>query len=580
MPKWLDGAPAHLAELVESLKHMQSSWFTKKFYAAVNDKDRKWIEASGLNKRQLYWLVHHPELDEAPKCPVCGRMVHFECGKTHCSQACAKKDPEVQKKVIASNIERYGTPYPLMSEQIKAKARKTCLERFGVEHSMQSDAVKEKAKETNRRNLGCDWVFQSKEKMEQARETNRRNLGCDWAMQSDAVMKKARKSNLERYGAERPLQAKECVEKMQRTMAERYGSASAFSSPELALKAKKNSRAVNWQRNRNSLLKRKSIELLTSKEEYLNADIFRYRCLICGTEFESEGTNYHQVTCPKCLEILGTSRKEKEITEFVRNLGFDVLENNRTILDGRELDLVVPSRNVAFEYNGCWWHRAERMGRTYHLEKTLGCESKGMRLVHIFSSDWMGKQDACRGLIKASLDAYDKRINANQCVIHSVSQDEYSIFINDNALNCSIECEKRLGLYLDGKLVSAAGFNALSKDCAEIKTFACRNGIEVRNGLECLCIHSGFDRLSASLDYSCCNAAEWIQCGFAFVERTEPQARWMKNANTLRTVNVESFLGESFDPSLSEAENMSLAGWTQIFDCGNLKMEWRRECKA
>ena len=34
-------------------------------------------------------------------------------------------------------------------------------------------------------------------------------------------------------------------------------------------------------------------------------------------------------------------------------------------------------------------------------------------------------------------------------------------------------------------------------------------------------------------------------------------------------------LGNIFDPSLSEADNMIKAGFVKIYDCGNAVYEWR-----
>lgn len=71
------------------------------------------------------------------------------------------------------------------------------------------------------------------------------------------------------------------------------------------------------------------------------------------------------------------------------------------------------------------------------------------------------------------------------------------------------------------------------------------------------------------------------KAGFNETGRFAPNYRWCRGTEVLTRMQTQKhrlpeLLGESFDPSLTEAENMALAGWTQIFDCGNLKMEWNR----
>lgn len=585
MLKWLDDAPSHLVETVESLKHMQSSWFTKRFYAAINDEDRKWIDEAGLNKRQLYWLVHHPEIDEIPKCPICGKIVHFECGKTYCSNSCSRQDPAMREKIIASNMERYGTPYPLMSEAIKTKAKQTCLEKYGVEYSMQADCVKEKAKATNREKLGCDWVVQSSEKMEMAKATNRKKLGCDWAMQSNEVLAKAKKSMLKKYGVERPLQSKQCVSKMKETMVERYGSVSAFDNEELALKAKISSRNVNWQRNRDSLLKHKNIKLLTSLEDYSKIDVFQYKCLTCGTIFESEGTNYHQVFCPKCSFYNGSSRNEKEVLSYIHSIySGEVIENTRKIIAPKELDIYIPEKKLAIEFNGLYWHSSAQKPKDYHIQKTLACREKGIRLIHIFEWEWLNKRPICEALLRNALGVHSRRIGARKCDIFEISSETYRMFLEEFHLQGAVNSPMRLGLFYDGELLAVAGWgkSRFRKEEMELHRFCIKADVSIPGALSRLCSHSGLESFISYVDLSHFNGTGYVNAGFKEIGISSPGYCWCRGPEILSRLQTQKhrlpeLLGDDFDPELTEAENMELAGWMQSFDCGNLKMEWQKK---
>ena len=49
------------------------------------------------------------------------------------------------------------------------------------------------------------------------------------------------------------------------------------------------------------------------------------------------------------------SKAEKEISEFIKSNGIEC-RRDRKILEGKEIDVYVPSVNIGFEYNGNLWH--------------------------------------------------------------------------------------------------------------------------------------------------------------------------------------------------------------------------------
>lgn len=55
---------------------------------------------------------------------------------------------EVQDKVKATCLERYGVENSYQSDTIKEKIKQTNLERYGVENVQQNTAVKQKTKQT------------------------------------------------------------------------------------------------------------------------------------------------------------------------------------------------------------------------------------------------------------------------------------------------------------------------------------------------------------------------------------------------------------------------------------------------
>lgn len=116
--------------------------------------------------------------------------------------------------------------------------------------------------------------------------------------------------------------------------------------------------------------------------------------------------------CPVCATHTFSSTGERELADAVRALvgpGVEVLTNDRSLLSGRELDVVVPSRHVAVEYEGLWYH-SEAMQRdtASHLDKVRACARLGYRLVLVWEDDWRRRRDVVVAMLAHKLHALDR----------------------------------------------------------------------------------------------------------------------------------------------------------------------------
>ena len=106
-----------------------------------------------------------------------------------------------------------------------------------------------------------------------------------------------------------------------------------------------------------------------SKVEYIRGN--DKVCIICpehGEFWQTPNNHLQGHGCPKCAVGKNTSSEENEISEYIEGLIDDnIILNSRDIISPNELDIYVPSRNVAFEYDGLYWHSDKFVGRDYHL---------------------------------------------------------------------------------------------------------------------------------------------------------------------------------------------------------------------
>ena len=93
--------------------------------------------------------------------------------------------------------------------------------------------------------------------------------------------------------------------------------------------------------------------------------------------------------------------KENELVNIIKSFyKGEILENNNTLLDGKEIDIYLPNLKLGIEFNGNYWHCDKLKEISYHKNKSLFAESKGIRLIHIWEWEWSQKSDILKQFFK------------------------------------------------------------------------------------------------------------------------------------------------------------------------------------
>ena len=140
--------------------------------------------------------------------------------------------------------------------------------------------------------------------------------------------------------------------------------------------------------------------------------LFHYKCPVCNEiiEFDLQYINrrieYNIDFCFNCVPKTGISCQEKSLLNYVKEIYKDVIiENDKKLLNGKELDIVIPKLKLAVEYDGTYWHMDSRIYNKddynkikqktaqeiweYDNQKDLLCEQQGYKLYHIKEIDWI-----------------------------------------------------------------------------------------------------------------------------------------------------------------------------------------------
>lgn len=348
---------------------------------------------------------------------------------------------------------------------------------------------------------------------------------------SNKALNSRKKTNLEKYGVEHVLQCKEIKDSQENSMLIRYGDRYSFRIKEFKIKAS------------NTCMKKYGVPWST----YLIK--------------------------PKLY-----SKAEVEIINFIKSLlNVKIIQHDRNILSGYELDIYIPEKNLAIEFNGIYWHSNLYKDKNYHLDKTEECEKKGIQLLHIFENEWVDpvKREIWKSLIKHKLGLTETKIPARKCILKEISNKEASDFCNRNHLQSGIVGSINLGLFYNNELVQVAIISKprytkqfdyeLLRLCSKLNTIVIGGASKILKGYSNLVSYAN-RRWSIGGVYK--------SSGFRYINKSKPNYFYIIDGI------LESRIGwqkhklkdklKYFNESLTEHENMSKNGYFWIYDCGNL----------
>ena len=526
------------------------------------------------------------DIEDVVKCRTCGQPLKVEnaiYGKHfYCCKKCADNSEQASEKRKQTCLKKYGSTTPLLNEECKKKTVATCREKFGNDMFAGSDEYKKRVPS----------AFNRKEVQEKSRQTKIERHGEDFgkAIFEEKVKNSMIERNMERYGVPYVLMNKEKADETHQTMKMKYGEEYFWRTED--------SKACRYDMAFNRFLTWSDYVVpMFTREEYKgygDAKELKWKCVRCGNEFEQRvyytGIGVEDRCVPRCLKCFpkhGSSIAEKEVLDFVKSIyNGRIIENNQTVLENRlELDIYIPDKKVAIEFDGLYWHSEENgKDASYHLNKTVECEKNGIRLIHIFEDEWNEKREIVKDRIKSILGVGQKRIFARKCSIMQLDSKTANEFLEANHLqgrDCSLF---RYGLYYGGELVAVMTFGKPRFDNDhdyELIRFASHNGYCIAGGASRLLrhfrdSHDGSIVTYADRRYS--DGTFYAKLGFALKGVSQPNYWYVKNYDKLSRYacqkhKLPALLGNGFDASLSERENMIANGYHVVHDCGNLVFE-------
>jgi hypothetical protein len=270
------------------------------------------------------------------------------------------------------------------------------------------------------------------------------------------------------------------------------------------------------------------------------------------------------------------------VADFIRSLSFNVINNDRSVLNGQEIDIFLPEANIGIEYHGIYWHSYNTtetaLNKRRHFEKLNSSLNKGILLIQIYENEWLEKKNIVKSMVKSKL-GQSNRLYARNCKVVGVSNKDAEAFFNANHLNGHRKSNLCIGLEYEGKIFAAASFHIGSRN--ELMRFCNKLGYTVVGGLSRLIKNSGCDHVFTYADrrYSPMPTG-YLSSGFKCIGLTQPGYCYCRGLKLYSRHNFQKHKLaaklEVFDPSITEAENMFNAGYRRIWDAGHYKLIWTR----
>lgn len=287
-----------------------------------------------------------------------------------------------------------------------------------------------------------------------------------------------------------------------------------------------------------------------------------------------------------------TSIPEKALVDWVKSIySGTVLENDRTVLDGKELDIYIPEKHLAIEYDGVYWHCELNKDSNYHYNKTIECEKKGIRLIHYFSTD---NEVVIKSIIASGLGVYSQKYMARKLRFAEIPTKVANMFLDKTHLHGSAKCNRAFGLYDKNELVQVVtfGLNRFTRKGpkkTELIRMATKLNCQVLGGFSKLIkdsmIKMNIAEIESFVDRRVYNGSGYNSSGWKVVGESSPAYHYWDSVNDI-LYNRQAFMKQSClkiwpecNESMTEHQMCLDHKLYRIFDCGNIKLTFTLEDK-
>jgi len=399
-----------------------------------------------------------------------------------------------------------------------------------------------------------------------------RGSGVKHPAQNPDIYNKIKKTNLERYGSTTPSKNKQVIEKIN----------SSFRA-HVQLDPNKNFRLINILRGEEfwNFLTDSKVRLIDAADRF-ELQYPSLRNALVSEEFVEKYREYYEIEKRKTQKI---------ISEYVKDIIDDdsikISINNRKEISPLELDIYVPDKKFAIEYNGNFWHSEfwltdKKKSKWNHLNKTKLCQEKGIRLLHIFEHQWANRETQLLNFIRTILGENEINIPARKCV---VTNNDSSSFIDDNHIQGKTHAVLQyFNLEYNGEIVASMTASRHHRQNSDAKDLVLsrlcfKGGVNVQGGASKLFKYfvdwarqEGFNRIVSWSDSCWTEGKIYPVLGFTMEKESAPDYFYYDvNKHTVHSKQSQKKSATGCPKDVTERIWCQSQGLYRVYDCGKKK---------
>lgn len=272
---------------------------------------------------------------------------------------------------------------------------------------------------------------------------------------------------------------------------------------------------------------------------------------------------------------LNQSKYEDELTNYIKTIyKGEIVENSTSIITPYELDIYIPDKKLAIEFNGSYWHSTEYKDKYYHQQKTIACAKKGIKLIHIFEYEWLNTEtkEKLKNIINRELT--EKTIESNNINVQYMNVNEVNKLVKEKLIiNTKINKDDTYGIacYDRENIVGALIFKNIKHREYELIAYYIKEGYNItckmKEMLKRFTAENGIKRIESNVDISKFTGNNLIELNFQVSKQSisEPEFRLVEIHN--KNVLNKGEMLEDFKNGSSK--------YIKIYDSGKLNLEWK-----
>lgn len=283
------------------------------------------------------------------------------------------------------------------------------------------------------------------------------------------------------------------------------------------------------------------------------------------------------------------SRGELELREFIKTITCsEIVPNYRKLGRLMELDIYLPELNLAFEFNGLYWHSDQSVDKNYHKNKTDKCREQGIRLIHVWEDDWDYNRDTTEAWIANIINPQkENKIYGRKCEVKFIEPSVSKYLMDTFHIQGYVNSSVCVGLYYEERLISACLFSKKDDNSYYLTRYVVLPEYSVIGGFSKMIklFSKTYDKdLYTFADLSWVNSEKNVYLSNNFVPDKVLSPDYAYVYDKIRThkfnfrhKHLKKKFKENYDPSLTEHENCLNNNVYRIYDCGKIRYKYIKE---